>query len=70
MIVEVLITQRQPVDALGDHLAHAVFDLRGLAVIAEAVGEPQLPTKKQLGTRSNFWHFAIARAGNFTRLLS
>ena len=39
VIVEVLITQHQPVDALGDQLAHAVFDLRGLAVIAEAGGE-------------------------------
>ncbi len=39
VIVEVLITQRQSVDALGDQLAHAVFDLRGLAVIAETVGE-------------------------------
>ena len=39
VIVEILITQRQPVDALGDQLAHAVFDLPGLAVIAEAGGE-------------------------------
>ena len=39
VIVEVLITQRQPVDALRDQLAHAVFDLRGLAVITEAGGE-------------------------------
>ena len=39
MIVEVLISQRQPVDALGDQLPHAVFDLLGLAVIAEASGK-------------------------------
>ena len=39
VIVEVLVTQRQPVDALGDQLAHAVFDLPGLAMIAETVGE-------------------------------
>ena len=39
VIVEVLITQRQPVDALGDQLAHAVFNLRGLPIIAETVGE-------------------------------
>ena len=39
VIVEVLITQRQPIDALGDQLSHAVFDLLGLAVIAEASGE-------------------------------
>ncbi len=39
VIVEVLLTQRQPVDTLGDKLPHAVFDLLGLAVIAEASGE-------------------------------
>ena len=39
VIVEVLITQHQPVDALRDQLAHAVFDLRDLAPIAEAIGE-------------------------------
>ena len=39
VIVEVLIPQRQPVDALGDQLWHAVFDLRGLPIIVETVGE-------------------------------
>ena len=39
VIVEVLITQRQPVDALADQLSHAVFDLRGLPIIVETVGE-------------------------------
>ena len=39
MIVEVLLTEHPPVDALGDQLWHAVFDLRGLAVIAEAGSE-------------------------------
>ena len=39
VIVEILITERQPVDALGNQLAHAVFDLRGLTMVAEAGGE-------------------------------
>ena len=39
VIVEIFIVRRQPVDALGDQLGHAVFDLGALAVIAEAGGE-------------------------------
>ena len=39
VIVEILIAERQSVDALGDQLRHAVFDLRGLAMIAETGGE-------------------------------
>ena len=39
VIVEILITQHQPVDALGDQFSHAVFDLPGLPMIPEAAGE-------------------------------